>query len=319
VRADGSGVPCQDSRYRTTSLPGLNSFMAEPAALQPPRPALRGEGRGRRLPLISAHRAGLAPDRPGQDMRAALQAAVDAGYDLIELDVRRTRDGVPVVEHDDEVAVDGRPVPVGALTAAELAHTAGGCLPLEDALRMMTGRAGAHLDLKEAGTAHDLVALVDSAIGRLGVENVVVTGLSDEDVATLRAWSRDRYPELLVGLAVGRELLGLSPLRLLRTAMEDLIPGGRLCRSDATLIVCQKDLARLWIARWARRRGLPLLVWTVNKPAEMRRWLADARAWAVTTDHPGAALVTRRAGGDRAPVRSGCDCAWPQAPAPSHR
>ena len=158
---------------------------------------------------------------------------------------------------------------------------------------MMTGRAGAHLDLKEAGTADDLVALVDSAIGCLGVENVVVTGLSDDDVATLRAWSRDRHPELLVGLAVGRELLGLPPLRMVRTALEEIFPGGRLRRSDATLIVCQKDLARAWIARWARRRGLPLLVWTVDAPAELRRWLTDPRAWAVTTDHPRTALALR--------------------------
>jgi glycerophosphoryl diester phosphodiesterase len=278
--------------------------MAEPDALKPLRPALQREGRGRRLPLISAHRAGLIPNRPGQDPRAALQAVLDAGCDLLELDVRRTRDGVPVVEHEDDVAVDGRPVSVGALTAAELSRTSGGCLSLEDALRMMTGRAGAHLDLKEAGTADELIALVAVAIGRLGVENVVVTGLNDEEVATLRSWSRQRYPELLVGLALGRELRGLSLLRLLRTGLEELFPGGRLRRSDANLIVCQKDLARVWIAGWARRHGLPLLIWTVNEPAAMRRWLADARAWAVTTDDPRAALATRRTGGDRGTLRS---------------
>jgi glycerophosphoryl diester phosphodiesterase len=265
--------------------------MAEPAANLPLRPAPPGDGRRRLPPLISAHRAGLAPDCPGQDLRAALQAVLDAGCDLVELDVRRTRDGVPVVEHEDDVVVDGRLVPVRALTAAELIRTSGSCLSLEDALRMMTGRAGVHLDLKDAGTADELVALVDAAIGRLGVENVVVTGLSDEEVATLRAWSRQRYPELLVGLALGRELRGLSPLRLLRTALQELFPGGRLRRSDATLIVCQKDLARVWIARWARRRRLPLLIWTVNEPAELRRWLADARAWAVTTDDPATALA----------------------------
>jgi glycerophosphoryl diester phosphodiesterase len=276
--------------------------MTEPADALPLGPALPRDGSRCLPPLVSAHRAGLAPDRPGQDPRAALRAVLDAGCDLVELDVRRTRDGVPVVEHEDEVAVGGRPVPVGALTAAELAATTGGCLPLEEALRMLAGRAGAHLDLKQVGTADDLVALVDLAVGRLGVENVVVTGLSDEDVATVRAWCRDRCPELLVGLALGRELPGLSPLRLVRTALEELFPGGRLRRSDATLIVCQKELARAWIARWARRRRLPLLIWTVNKPAELRRWLADPRIWAVTTDHPRTALALRRGRAGRWPV-----------------
>ena len=273
---------------------GLNPRMTEPADARHLVPALLWESSRRLPPLVSAHRAGLAPDRPGQDPREALQSALDAGCDLVELDVRLTRDGVPVVEHEDEVAVGGRPVPVGALTAAELARTAGGCLPLEDALRMLSGRAGAHLDLKQVGTADDLLSLVNSAVGRLGVENVVVTGLSDEEVAAVRAWSRDRYPQLLVGLALGRELRGLSPLRMLRTALEELFPGGRLRRSDATLIVCQKDWARAWIARWARRRRLPLLIWTVDKPAEMRRWLADPRIWAVTTNHPRTGLALRR-------------------------
>jgi glycerophosphoryl diester phosphodiesterase len=248
---------------------------------------------GRLLPLVSAHRAGRVPDRRGQDPRAALQSVLDAGCELIELDVRRTRDGVPVVEHDDEVPAGGRSVPVGALSAAELARSAGGCLPLEDALQMLAGRAGAHLDLKQVGTVDDVIALVDSAVDRLGAQNVVVTGLSDDEVAAVRAWSRDRYPTLLVGLAVGRELVGLPPLRMVGTALEELFPAGRLRRTGATLIVCQKDLARAWIARWARRRGLPLLVWTVDEPTELRRWLADPRTWAVTTNRPRTALALR--------------------------
>jgi glycerophosphoryl diester phosphodiesterase len=261
-----------------------------PDAALPRRPAPLPRGNRRLRPLVSAHRAGQDPDRPEQDPRTALETVLDAGCDLVELDVRRTLDGVPVIEHEDHVAVDGRPVDVGALTAAELTRTAGGCFPLEEALRMLTGRAGAHLDLKQVGAADDVIALVDSAVGRLGAENVVVTGLNDEEVAAVRAWSRDRYPELLVGLALGRDLRGPSPLRLLRTALGDLFPGGRLRRSDATLLVCQKDLARAWIARRSR---LPLLIWTVNKPAEMRHWLADPRSWAVTTDHPRAALTLR--------------------------
>jgi glycerophosphoryl diester phosphodiesterase len=158
---------------------------------------------------------------------------------------------------------------------------------------MLAGRGGAHLDLKDVGTADDVIALVGSAVDRLGATKVVVTGLNDAEIAALRAWSRDRYPTLLVGLAVGRDLFGLPPLGMVRTGLGDLFPGGRLCRSDATLIVCQKGLARAWIARWARRRGLPLLVWTVNEPTELRRWLVDGHTWAVTTDRPRTALALR--------------------------
>jgi glycerophosphoryl diester phosphodiesterase len=258
-------------------------------------------GSRRLVPLVSAHRAGSRPECSGLSSRAALQSVLDAGCDLIELDVRRTRDGVPVVQHDEMVLAGGQPVPVAQVTVAELVRTAGGCLPLEDALQMLAGRSGAHLDLKQVGGPDDLISLISSVVVRLGAENVVVTGLSDDDVATVRAWSRRRYPTLLVGLAVGRDLFGLPPLRMVRTAFGDIFPAGRLSRSDASLIVCQKTLARAWIARWARRRGLPLLVWTVNEPAELRRWLASPRTWAVTTDHPRRALALR--GIERPPSR----------------
>jgi glycerophosphoryl diester phosphodiesterase len=248
---------------------------------------------GRPLPLISAHRAGLTDDTSRRHPWAALRAIVNSGCDLVELDVRLSRDGVAVVEHEADVVVGGRSVPVGRLTVAELAQTSRGCLPLDDALRILAGRAAAHLDVKEVETTDDLLTLIDAAATRLGAANVVVTGLTDEDIATVRAWSRRSYPELLVGLAVGRDLRGLPPQRLLRTALEELAPGGRLRRSDANLVVSHKDWARVWIRRWARRRGLPLLVWTVNKPSEMRRWLTDPYLWALTTDQPLRALTLR--------------------------
>jgi glycerophosphoryl diester phosphodiesterase len=69
--------------------------------------------------LVVAHRG--ASSREPENTIAAFRAAVQAGADVIELDVRATSDGIPVVMHDADVSAttDGSG-PVHTLTLAEL-------------------------------------------------------------------------------------------------------------------------------------------------------------------------------------------------------
>ena len=70
-------------------------------------------------PLIFAHR-GYSSRAPENTM-PAFEAAADAGVPGIELDVRLSRDGVPMVIHDaDLLRVAGVDATIGELTAAEL-------------------------------------------------------------------------------------------------------------------------------------------------------------------------------------------------------
>ena len=71
----------------------------------------------REVPL--AHR-GLHGDGVPENTLPAFEAAARAGVG-VELDVHGSADGVPVVVHDPQVAVDGTRRRVGALTARELA------------------------------------------------------------------------------------------------------------------------------------------------------------------------------------------------------
>ena len=64
-------------------------------------------------------------------------------------------------------------------------------------------------------------------------------------------------------------------------------------RDDGTFVVAHHVLARLGVAAYARRRGLPLLVWTVDTPGSLRYWTRPGRAWLVTTNQPGLALKVR--------------------------
>ncbi|MGY1740726.1 MULTISPECIES: glycerophosphodiester phosphodiesterase [unclassified Blastococcus] len=255
----------------------------------------------RPLPLVSAHRGGAGSDRARENTLGALREAAAMDCEYVEVDVRRCRDGVYVVFHDAHVRDGDRRVPVAALTYDEFTRLAGTPLLLDDALEALRGRTGVHLDLKflaepEAGDpvppAHE-VALVRHVVDVLGAGDVLVTGLQDEAVAAVRAWARENSVELLVGLSLSRDV-GLGGLaRLLTGRLGDALPGRRLRATGANLAVCHRTVARLWGARWAHRHGLPLLVWTVDDPAELRAWLRDERAWLVTTNHPRRALALR--------------------------
>jgi glycerophosphoryl diester phosphodiesterase len=173
-------------------------------------------------------------------------------------------------------------------------------LPYEAVLRAFDGRARAHIDLKfvspteayEEGVAWEVEA-ARLAVELLGQERMIVTTGHELAVRAVRDWSDAEGLELRVGLSLGRSIRKLSLLRRLEVLRADLFPHVRVRESRANLVVAHHVLARLGVAAYARRRGLPLLVWTVDSPRALRYWLRPGRAWLVTTNHPRLALEIR--------------------------
>ena len=215
------------------------------------------------MTLVSAHRC-LTP--------ADIEAAIALGADYVEMDVQRCADGSLILHHDPvEVA------PPGTLGYA-------------DALDLLAGRARLHLDLKVQG---DEVPIVAQAVGRLGTDALLVTTLDDDGVRAVRDWADAEGHDLLVGLSLGRGLRDIPVLHAIRVRLTELFPAVRYRRSGANLAVAHHWLARLHVRRYARRHGLPLLVWTVDTEDSLRYWLRPGRAWLVTTNEPEVALRLR--------------------------
>jgi len=107
------------------------------------------------LPVVVAHR-GASASYP-ENTLASFQGAIDAGADIVELDVRLSADGVPVIMHNAEVdaTTDGSGW-VHELTVAELkrldASRGRGSraeIPtLEEAFRFLSGKAGINVEIK---------------------------------------------------------------------------------------------------------------------------------------------------------------------------
>jgi glycerophosphoryl diester phosphodiesterase len=110
-------------------------------------------------PLVVGHR-GASAEYP-ENTLAAFEGAIEAGADVVELDVRLTSDGVPVVMHDADVAetTDG----------AGFVHT----FTLDGLKRLNASRNGPRT---EVPTLHEALQLLT---GRVGV-NVEVKNLPGE-------------------------------------------------------------------------------------------------------------------------------------------
>lgn len=226
---------------------------------------MRDDGRVHRV-LVSAHRGGAGDDRGAENSLAAFAHAVEIGCDYVEFDVRRAADGSLVIVHDTPTVLEG--------------------VPLTAVLSILAGRAKAHVDLKFAGG--ELGAVIDIAAA-LGTDNVVITTAEDESIRPILTWAMTAAPELLVGLSTSARGDGLR----LRDRVAAWFPRRRLRRSGANVVVAHRVWARWWLRSYARRRGLPLLVWTVDDPDELAYWMHDRDTWLVATNHPERALAAR--------------------------
>ncbi|HEU5036315.1 MAG TPA: glycerophosphodiester phosphodiesterase [Nocardioides sp.] len=215
------------------------------------------------MTLVSAHRCLT---------REAIEAAIALGADYVEIDVRRTADGSLVLHHDPvDVAPDG-------------------ALRYEEALDLIAGRARVHLDLKFRGREVEVVAL---AVERLGTDHILVTTGHDDGVRAVRDWADASGHPLMVGLSLGRGVRGFSLWHAVRVRASELWPEIRYRDSRANVAVAHHTLARLRVRRFARRHGLPLMVWTVDTKRSLAYWMKPGRAWLVTTNEPGLALGLR--------------------------
>src|SRR3978361_1899685 len=169
-------------------------------------------------PLLSAHRGGPGPDASRENTLEARRGAAQRDCEYVEFDIQRCRGGVHVLYHDDFVLDGNRRVPIRTLTVEEFTSYADTYLLLDQALEIFRDRKKVHLDLKflsdpddggSEGHGHE-VALVAHVLDVMGAENVIVTTLEDDSVRAVRAWSRDRYPGLLVGLSLGRDVTGFG-------------------------------------------------------------------------------------------------------------
>jgi glycerophosphoryl diester phosphodiesterase len=151
--------------------------------------------------MVVAHR-GASVEQPENTIEA-FEAAIDAGADAVEFDVRMTADGHAVVMHDPDVSrtTRGRGL-VSEMTLEELRKL--GVPTVEDALKCLSGRAAADIEIKnlpgEPGFTTERERAVDATLAALDsvgfAGQVTVSSFNPASIA----YSRRVRPDVPTGL-----------------------------------------------------------------------------------------------------------------------
>jgi glycerophosphoryl diester phosphodiesterase len=234
-------------------------------------------------PLISAHQGGRVME--GVSAADRYRQAIALGVDYVEFDVRRTRDGMTVIHHDDWTK-SGRVFRDFAYSdlTDELGSEA---LTLDELLDVAAGHVGLHLDLKEPGYEAEIVKVM---LDRCPIEEFVITS-GVEEIRTIK----EGFPQVRAGLSIGDDLTSVAPWLRVRHRLSELFPRRRIERSRADFIAVHQDLAVLSALRYCDRHGVPAWVWTVDDERSIARFLADRRVTTLITNRPDIALRLRSA------------------------
>lgn len=232
-----------------------------------------------RRPLVIAHRgySQLAPE----NTLPAFRLARIAGADLIELDYRHTRDGVPLVIHDATVerttdAVHrwkGANLRVDDRTAAELQTLDAGSwfdppyprtqLPtLAEALDQIQA-GGVALVERKAGDAAAFAALLER---KNLLNGLIVQSFDWQYLCDLHALA----PAQILGALGPPEIEGRTPSAVEGRLSPAWIDAAKQC--GARIVVWHRDVSRAAIAH-AHRVGLEVWVYTIDDPAVAMRLL----------------------------------------------
>lgn len=111
--------------------------------------------------LVIGHRgaAGLAPENSLE----ALRAGVDAGADILEFDIRLTKDGIPVLSHDfHTMRTHHKASIISRMTLAELTNKTSGnpIVPLKKVLDEFYGKILLNIELKGKGSGEIVINLL---------------------------------------------------------------------------------------------------------------------------------------------------------------
>ena len=244
--------------------------------------------------VVLGHRGGRGKGWPAENSLPAFARAVAEGADGVELDVRLTADGVPVVFHDAELAQgsSGAPRrPMQGVAAADLPPLEGGeRIPrLVEALEALRGTL-VNIEIKtdvaprsvlgEVPERLRLVRATAAAVQRVGGVEAVFSSFDPLVVASLAA----------IAPRVPRAILVGSSTRRVATALA-------LAMKPAVVAVHLEE-ALCTPARVGRllRAGLRLAAWTVNDPERADALVELGVTWLIT-DAPGAivaALASKR-------------------------
>ena len=214
--------------------------------------------------FIVGHRGArrVEPENTLRAVRAGMACA-----DYVEVDVRLSHDGIPIVMHDSRLdRTTNGTGPVNEYTAKELKTLDAGRgeqIPtLEEVCSLVAGHCGLILEIKEPGSEDP----VCSVLKRNMPEHLYVVSFHPESIVPVQT----HLPGVKTGIIYGRALADLP---------------GAAAGLGVQAILLESGLLTLELVMECRKRNLVTISWTLNSPEEFRE-AADLGIDGIVTDDP---------------------------------
>jgi glycerophosphoryl diester phosphodiesterase len=239
-----------------------------------------------RVPIVIAH---TGCEGTGDNTEASIEAAIQSGAHMLEVDIRTSQDGYPVLSHDPSINDhEGESLIIAERTYHELqqhfasapGHRADPLAPWELVLKRMTAWSGLlNLDLKDEGS----IERIKHDISNHGIlERTIITGCDSARAAVVRSVI-PAVPVLLniqkTDVSDVNDTTGERFQNRIRELCSSALATG--CAG----INIEHSLCNAFVVDHAHQRFLSVTVWTVDQEAQMLR-LLSLGVDAITTRQP---------------------------------
>lgn len=234
---------------------------------------------------VVAHRGNAGP--VPENTLAAIESAIGLGVDMVEIDIRLTNDGIPILMHaervDDTTSGSGlvadftwealKTLDAGSWHGPQFSDEA---VPaLDEVLDLAQGRVALNLDVKATEAVEPTVnAVIESGL----CGSVVISGCTPQDVQRVRRMTK----AIAAVLNLNKVLLGIHPTEANIVARDSIDQAVEL---GATAINVRHPLAEAPLVEIAERAGVGVWAYTIDEESRFVE-LADMGVASLTTNWP---------------------------------
>ena len=217
----------------------------------------------------------------------AFLKGIELGADMIEFDVRRTKDGVLMVYHDEDVF--GKNINENNYEFLKLfALKKDLQIPtLKETLIALKGKTQPVVEIKEEGYEKEVVKEIKEYFG---IHDFVVISFVDTVIKKIKI----DFPEVTAGLLLGDEYADMKKwnpkinyLSILFERYTELFPWKRVRKCKVDFIAPYYELLHLGLLKSAYIRNIPVFVWTVNKQSWIKKLIRNKMVNGIISDKPG--------------------------------
>jgi len=199
---------------------------------------------------------------------------------MVEFDVRKTKDGVFIVYHDERI--QGRLVrELTYESIRRICRDQGFNVPtVEEFLNYAKGKIKLDVELKEEGYEKDVVELI---LKYFKGDEFIITSFNDRSLKVIK----EGYPNIKVGLLLVGRLGSVTSTGLLELFFE------RYTSSKADILLPHWKLLTSEFLKRIEKDSIPVFTWTINEEKLMWELLKDRRIHGIITDKPDLAVRLR--------------------------